>query len=292
MILVYYINIMYFVVFLVILIRVLTNSFTSVFQKQLVSGGESPIIVNFINYLILGLFSVPLLLFNNIISFGLEFWKYAILGGICGAICNCFMVLALEKGQLSVLGPINSYKAIVGLIFGIIILGEYPNFYGAAGMLLIIFGTYFIFDKPSDFFKKDILYRFLALIFSAIEAVFIKKVIILSSICTSFVISSIFGAIFSYLIFKIFSKSKFELKEKLTNKFYILIASCFGLMTFSTAFVFKHMQVAYALSLFQISIIVNVFLGYKLFKEQNLLKKLAGSVIILIGSTLILLLGH
>ena len=73
---------------------------------------------------------------------------------------------------------------------------------------------------------------------------------------------------------------------------YIAAAFCFGLMTIMTAFVFKHINVGYALSLFQLSIIVNVILGYKLFKEKNLIKKLIGSLIILIGSATILIYGH
>lgn len=282
----------YALVFFAVIIRIFTNSATNVFQKRLAENGESPAVINFLVYFILTLPAVPIILCNKTFIPSKEFFIYAVLGGVCGAVCNCFMVLALERGQLSVLGPINSYKAIIGLLFGMIILKEFPSIYGLAGMLLIIFGTYFIFDKPADFFKKDILYRFLALIFSAMEAVFIKKVILLSSISISFAVSSILGALFSFVIYKVFSKNNFSLREKLMKSDLWNTAICFGVMTFVTAFVFKFMNVGYALSLFQISVILNVFLGYKLFREQNLRKKLAGSVIILIGSTMIILLGH
>lgn len=272
-----------------ILLRIFSNSGTNVFQKKLAEEDENPVVVNFINYFILSVFSLPLIfLIKNPSG---EMFFNALLGGIFGAICNCFMVMALERGQLSVLGPINSYKSIVGLIFGILILHEYPNGYGVLGMGLIIFGTYFIFDSPKDILKKDILYRFCALFFSAIEAVYIKKVILLSSVITSFVMSSIFGLIFSLILVKIFVKSSVKVSKQ--NIFpYFAAACCFGTMTFSTAYVFEHMNVGYALSLFQLSVILNVILGYKIFKEQNLLKKLAGSVIIVLGSVIILILGH
>lgn len=282
----------YFIIFLAVFIRIFANSGTNVFQKKLTQSNEIPVEINFIIYLLLSILSIPILIFTNVISLGTGFWTYAILGGICGAVCNCFMVLALEKGQLSVLSPINSYKAVIGLLFGMIILKEYPNIYGLCGMALIIFGTYFIFDKPEDFLRKDILYRFLALIFSATEAVFIKKVILLSSVSISFGVSSILGAVFSFVLLKTLNNSQINFKEKIKNRLYIYSTACFGLMTFVTAYIFARINVGYALSLFQISIILNVFLGYKLFKEQNLPKKLAGSVIILIGSTMIILLGH
>lgn len=79
---------------------------------------------------------------------------YALAGGLTGAVCNCFMVMALEKGELSVLGPINSYKAVIGLIFGMLILHEIPNMYGIMGILLIISGSYFILESPKALMKK------------------------------------------------------------------------------------------------------------------------------------------
>ncbi len=278
--------------FLAIIIRIFTNSMSNVFQKKLSLEGENPVVVNFINYLILSIFSIPLIFFTNIPITDINFIIYAILGGLTGAICNCFMVLALKRGELSVLGPINSYKAIIGLIFGMIILHEFPNIFGLIGIALIIFGSYFILETPRAFLKKDIQYRIYALIFSAIEAVFIKKVIILSSIITSFITSCFLGAIFSFIIMSIFSEKNCKIPSKKHLIIYILTAVCFGLMTFTTAYVFRYMNVGYALSLFQLSIIINVILGYKLFNEKNLLKKLLGSLIILIGSATIMIFGH
>lgn len=278
--------------FIAIFIRVAANSLSNVFQKKLAFEGENPVAVNFINYLLLSLLSVPLLFFVDYSAVNLKFLLYALAGGLTGAICNCFMVMALEKGELSVLGPINSYKAVIGLIFGMLILHEMPNMYGIFGIALIISGSYFILESPKALMKKDIQYRIYALIFSAIEAVFIKKVIILSSITASFITSSFLGAIFSFIIMNIFSSSKLKLPVKRHLIMYVLTALCFGLMTFTTAYVFKYMNVGYALSLFQLSIIINVILGYKLFNEKNLLKKLFGSLIILIGSATILIFGH
>lgn len=278
--------------FLAIIIRITTNSMSNVFQKKLSLEGENPVVVNFINYLILSIFSIPLIFLADIPITNINFIIYALLGGLTGAICNCFMVLALKRGELSVLGPINSYKAIIGLIFGMIILHEFPNIFGLIGIALIIFGSYFILETPKALLKKDIQYRIYALIFSAIEAVFIKKVIILSSITTSFITSSFLGAIFSFIIMKLFTEKNIKIPSKRHSIMYILTALCFGLMTLTTAYVFRYMNVGYALSLFQLSIIINVILGYKLFNEKNLLKKLIGSLIILIGSATIMIYGH
>lgn len=281
--------------------RILTNSFSNVFQKKLACEGENSICVNFINYLILSFFCIPFLFFVNIDNLSNSFWLYAIIGGILGALANSFMVMALENGELSVLGPINSYKAVAGLLFGFVILKEIPNLYGVLGIVLIIFGSYFIFDTLDEKFslkllkRNDIRYRIFALIFAALEAVFIKKVIILSSIRISFIATCILGALFSYILLKLY-KIRFRNEIKCITKphsiMYILTALCFGAMTYLTAYVFKHINIGYALSLFQVSILLNLFLGYKIFKEKDILKKLTGTLIILLGSTLIILLGH
>ena len=275
-----------------ILFRIFSNSFSNVFQKKLTKSGEAATCINCINYILMSLISIPLLLLVNFSLITPEFWLYAIAGGITGAIGNCFMVLALKQGELSVLGPINSYKAIVGMIFGIFLLHEYPNIYGVLGIGLIIIGSYFILESPKALLRKDIQYRIYALIFTAIEAVFIKKVIILSSIASSFIISSFLGAIFSYLIMRILENEKLHIPTKKNSIMYISTTLCFAIMTFTTAYVFKYMNVGYTLSLFQLSIILNVILGYKLFNEKKLIKKLLGSLIILIGSAAILIFGH
>ena len=276
---------------LAIIIRIITNSLTGVFQKKLTLKKETPAIVNFNNYFILAFISLITLFFIPKPELKDGFFIFAILGGITGAICNYFMVEALKYGKLSILGPINSYKAIVGMIFAIFLLGEFPNILGLIGVVLIILGSYFIFDTLNFleiFKKKEVRYRFYALIFSAIEAVFIKKVILLSSVPISVIVSFILGAFFSYLILAKDKIKPIKTPQKSVLIFYILSALSFGLMTITTAYVFKHINVAYALSLFQLSVILNIILGWKIFREKDILKKLIGAFIIITGAIIII----
>ncbi len=275
-----------------VIIRIFSVSLCNVFQKQLAKKSESPVKVNFINYFLLTIFSVILIFFIDKSGFGREFLFWSILGGIFGALGNYFMVEALKFGELSVLAPINSYKVIVALLFGIILLGEVPGLTGIIGIILMISGSYFIFNSFNIFeiFKrKEIQYRFLALIFTGIEAILIKKVIMLSSIELMFCANCILGLLFSYLILVLKKETKNFKLERKHAPFYILTAISFGVMAFMTAVVFKRIQVSYALSLFQMSILVNLFFGWKVFKEKDILRKLIGSIIIITGAVLILL---
>lgn len=204
-----------------IILRVFTNPLGNVFQKQLTNRYNHPLLINFLTFLLLSVFCIIPAIQVRWLELPFEFWKYCILAGIVGATGNGFLVKALQCGDLSVLGPINSYKSVVGIIVGIFLLGEIPNLWGIAEVHLV-----------KEFKRIKI------------------------------------RDLFSY--------------------FYLVL--CIGTMQYTTNYVFDHMEVGYALALFQLSTIVSIFLGYRIFKEENITKKLIGSVIMVAGSVMIILL--
>ncbi len=283
---------MFSIIFATIL-RICSNSSLNAIQKNL-SKNFSPLNTNFKTYFLLSIFCIPLffILYPEI-SADAIFWAFS--GGFFGALGNAFLIAALKYGELSVLGPINSYKAIIGLIFSIILIREFPAPASLFGIALILAGSYFIFDTINNKFnfslfkRKDINYRFLALVFTAIEAVFIKKVIILTDILCSFLLWVIFGFVFSFFILKFNHKKAFytkNFKDEIIP--FAPLALLVFIMQFSTNFVFDKIPVASALSMFQLSNIVNVFIGWKLFNEKHLLKKLIGSIIMITGAIIII----
>ena len=204
-----------------IILRVLSNPLGNVFQKQLTNRYNHPLLINFLTFLLLSVFCIIPAIQVRWLELPFEFWKYCILAGIVGATGNGFLVKALQCGDLSVLGPIKSYKSVVGIIVGIFLLGEIPNLWGIAEVHLV-----------KEFKRIKI------------------------------------RDLFSY--------------------FYLVL--CIGTMQYTTNYVFDHMEVGYALALFQLSTIVSIFLGYRIFKEENITKKLIGSVIMVAGSVMIILL--
>lgn len=276
----------------------MSSALGNVYQKKLTIKGCNPILITTVTYVLLTACCIPFILIYGVYTPQPEFYNYAMLVGLLGALGNGFLVKAFKNGQLSVLGPLNSYKAIIGLLLGIVILKEIPNIYGLVGIFLIIGGSYFIFDTlPEKFslalFKnKDIQYRFLALMFCAVEAIFIKKTILLSSVWDAFIAWCFFGAVFS-LILLAFEKIN-PVKELLVLKtrnlsFFINIVICIGIMQFTTNYLFARMNVAYALSIFQLSTIVSIILGQRFFAEKDIFKKILGSLIMIAGTILIVL---
>lgn len=282
-----------------VLLRILSNPFANVFQKQLTAKKNHPLLVNFLTYLLLSFFCIFIALNVRWLELPQQFWFYSVLGGIAGALGNGFLVKALQKGDLSVLGPINSYKSVVGIVFGILLLHEIPNLWGVIGIVLIIYGSYFVLDTTEERFswailkKSEIQFRIWAMILTAIEAVFIKKIIIVSSPALAFVSWCWFGAIFSFLLLFAY-RLDFEKELKKVDRSdlskYVLLVVCVGTMQFTTNYTFDHMPVGYALSLFQLSTIVSVLLGHRIFKELGIRKKLIGTAIMIVGSIVIILL--
>jgi uncharacterized membrane protein len=283
---------------LAVLLRIFSNPFGNVFQKQLTERENHPLLINFLTYLFLSFISIFLVTGVILKELPEQFWLYSVLGGIAGALGNGLLIKALQKGDLSVLGPINSYKSVIGIILAIFLLKEIPNLYGVMGIALIIYGSYFVLDTTEERFtwalirRSEIQFRIGATILSAVEAVFIKKVILASSTPIAFASWCWFGAFFSLIllfIYRLDLKNEIRKPNKTILGKYVLLVLCIGTMQYTTNYSFEHMPVGYALSLFQLSTIISVLLGYKFFQEQEIRKKLIGTVIMITGSVIILL---
>ena len=266
-----------------VLSRIISNSYLNVFQKVLTNKGNNPSVVNFYTYL--GLTALSALIIPDLmITPSKELVTNFVIMGILGALGNYCIIKALSIGELSSLAPINSYKPIVALIISFFYLKEIPSIFAIMGILLIISGTYLLYKK-GEYNNKAIFIRILALIFSGTEAVFIKKIILLTNIPTSFALWALSGLIFS-LLFVIASKHPIKLPH---TKYLGFLVLSVGIMQYSTNYVFSKINVSYALALFQLSTILSVFLGVNIFQEDGLKRKIIASLIMLAGAVVIII---
>lgn len=198
--------------FLAVTARILSNPLANVCQKQLTQRGYSSLGVNALTLFLLG--GVSLVVAGPIdwTAFGDAFWGTAILVGLLCALGNGLLVAAMRTGELSVLGPINAYKSVVAIVFGILWLGEMPTRPGLLGVGFIVWGSVYTLsgstpavpgERPTPgklFWRSDIQLRFWAMSVSAVEAVFIKRLITLGSIEVSMIVWCWFGAAASLLM--------------------------------------------------------------------------------------------
>lgn len=281
-----------------LIVRILSNPCSNLFQKKIGASGAISLWISFFSYFTLSVFSLFFVNSTNWQSFNLDFWTIVICTGIVGAFGNWFLVEAIKCGELSILGPINTYKSIVSILFALVLLKELPNFTQFFGIIFIIIGSYFIFDAigekftPKIFLRRDIRYRIFALILTALEAVFIKKIVLIAGVSTAFILWCTSSALFSFLIL-LFLKTDFKRELLLVNKsnlkFYFCLACTLFLMQISSNIVFEKINVSCALALFQLSSLISVIFGWKYFGEKQIKKKIFGTIIMIFGSIIIIL---
>jgi drug/metabolite transporter (DMT)-like permease len=226
----------------------------------------------------------------------------------CGALAvagNVLLVAALRSTDLSVLGPINAYKAIVSLALGVVLLGEIPPVFGAVGILLTVDGSALVVDRAPGQGRRNAFGRFLrdpgvqlrfgALLFSATEAVFLKRAILHSSPTTAFYGWVLLGFPIAALASMVLLRREVLPQLRQTRRdwlTYVGLAFATGVMQLATLIAFGALQVGYSLALFQLSTVVSVALGAHFFAEQNIRRRLIGSVVMMVGAALIVTLGR
>lgn len=284
----------------IIIGRILASPLVNVFQKKLTNEGIYPELIVMLSYLFFVVISIPLFIILRPFSFSAEFWWYIFLLGIFDIFGNMFLVKSLKSIDLSLFGPLNSFKPVFALLFSVVLLSEMPTLAGLAGVMVIIIGSYLLGYQvnkkkaPSRFaINRGLLYRFLAILLTSIAAVFSKKTILLSSPIITLMYWSVIGFPFSFIFFLRSVKKYGPPKRKLLDhKWHLLgLFIAFLALQLLTLLTFKAVFVGYSLAFFQLSGLVSVFFGFHFFKERNLKFRLLGAAVMSLGAIMIAVFG-
>jgi len=286
---------------IIILGRVLFASFANVFQKQLAHQGHHPLFIVMASYAILSLISLPLLFWAPINSLGQHFWINIVLAALLDMAGTLFLVLSLSKTDLSIFGPLNAYKVVISMLLAMLFLNEIPNYQGFLGITIIIIGSCFLLPRSSKqtnqhrlrqlLIDKGVQYRFLSILLFSIGTIPLKSAVIEGQALATTVFWCLIGfplAVVSYRLFNknpaqpLFKQARSVLPQLTT------LAILIFLMQYTTMLVLSELFIAYSLALFQLSMVLHVFLGYQVFKEQHFKRRLGACLIMIMGSLLVL----
>jgi drug/metabolite transporter (DMT)-like permease len=292
---------------LFVLARVVANPFSNVFQKVLTRRAAGPVFVICATHGLLTLVCAPLLVVHRpVLQAG--FWPNVWLCAGLAVAANALLVAAVRRTDLSVLGPINAYKAVVSLVPGAVLLGEVPRPLGLLGIGLIVAGSYFLADKKGEgdergtgrwrrlLGDRGVQLRFAALVLSAVEAVFLKKALVASTPLATFAVWAVLGfavslgAVLGMNAFRRGAQGKIERELHVFRdnaRPYLMLGLTTGVMQFCTLASFQALQVGPALALFQTSTLLTVILGHRLFRERDFARRMAGSLVMVCGAALI-----
>ena len=289
---------------LAVIARIVANPISNLFQKQLAHRSAEPLTVIVVTHGLLSVMAVPILAGQPLGALGGAFWVNMLTSVALAVVGYLFLWYALRSTDLSILGPINAYKAVIGLLLAIVLVGEVPTISGLAGVALIVAGSYVVVDRLpgqarhsafGQFIREPgVQLRFAALICSATEAVFLKRALLAASPLTAFLIWTVLCFALAATGAVLLRKGVVAEVTRLGSEWRTLLwlAATTGLMQLATLVTFGKLQVGYSLALFQLSALVTVYLGHRYFQERNIRRRLLGSLIMVIGAILIVTLGR
>jgi len=285
---------------LVVFGRLLFSSFANVFQKKLANQGLHPFFIVMASYLVLTILCVPLLWTFNPLTLDQTFWVNIFFAALLDMAGTLFLVMSLSKTDLSVFGPLNAYKVVVSMLLAMIFIGEIPSTQGFVGIAIIVLGSYFLLpsnDKSAQssvfqlLLQRGVQYRFLSILLFSIGTLPLKNAVVAGDAISTTVFWCLIGFPLAVIAHTVFLKDNFT-KDYRQSKNHIYQFLYLGilifLMQYMTMIVFSKLLIAYSLALFQLGMVLQVFLGYKIFNEKHIMRRLAASLIMIAGSLLVL----
>lgn len=280
--------------------RILFSSLSNVFQKKLAHDGHHPFLIVMVSYLVLSLISLPLLSLTHINDLSSFFWVNSFLAALFDMAGTLFLVMSLSKTDLSVFGPLNAYKVVISMILAMLFLGEIPSFQGFSGVAIIVIGSYFLLPPAKDMSSRSlgqlisqrgVQYRFLSILLFSIGTVPLKNAVVSGGPMATTVFWCLLGFPLAVLAHHVLIKSDFrqdviQVKQHLAH--FIYLGALIFLMQYMTMIVLSQLFIAYSLALFQLSMVLHVFLGYRIFNEQHIVRRLFASMVMIIGSIMII----
>lgn len=207
----------------------------------------------------------------------------------------CYMK-AIKVSPLSLSLPFLAFTPIFVILTGRILLNETISFFGGAGIVLIVIGSYCL---NLGHIRKGIMEPFLAIfqepgsrLMLLVSFIYsftatLGKLGIIHSNPQFFGVSYfIFFTLLMYSFFPVTRESRPAnlLQKPLAGLALGAIVSC---MIFSHMLAISKIQAAYMLSLKRTSLLFGVLYGAWLFKEERIGERFAGAVIMIIGVFLI-----
>lgn len=204
---------------------------------------------------------------------------------------------AIGAAPLSLTAPLLAWTPVFTALAGAVALGESPGAEGAAGILLVVAGSWLLYSRgapsPLAAFKalasEPAARRVLAvaLIFSGTSA--LGKVGILHSS------GPLFGAVYLAALALVLAAAAVVrgegaalARELRPNWRFVAIGAAVAAMTFLHFTAVAMTQVSYMVAVKRSSLVFSVLLGAAFFKERDLRRRLPGALLMLAG---VLLLG-
>jgi drug/metabolite transporter (DMT)-like permease len=139
--------------------------------------------------------------------------------------------------------------------------------------------------------QRGVQLRFLSILLFSVGTLPLKNAVIAGGPLATTVFWCLIGLPLATLIYLLFSgqslKSDWQQSHSRLRDF-LWLGSLIFAMQYCTMLLFENLLIAYALALFQLSMVLQVFLGYRIFHEGHLYRRLAACGVMIVGCLLVL----
>ncbi|MBN2094488.1 MAG: EamA family transporter [Candidatus Aenigmarchaeota archaeon] len=244
------------------------------------------------------LVTLPLLWYYGIPEIGPAFVPALLISGGINIVTILLQMKALKCSDLSVVSPMQAFAPLFVLILSPFILGEVPGPLGVFGVLLIVFGSYFLHIKchsrgvlePLKALLKDRGARMMLAVTMlwSVSTIFDKVGVLNSSPIFWSAAALGFIAIGMNLLMAFHSKKSIRQISPHMGSFF-LIGLVGALTTIFQSAALGLIFASYVSAIKRFSIVLGVIFGFFIFREKNIRERLLGALIMLLGVVLIAL---
>lgn len=285
---------------MLVLGRLLFSTASNVYQKQLSNKGLHPLYITATAYFVLFVLALPLVSLVGG-SYNQSFWVNVFLAALLDAAGWIFLVTSLSRTDLSVFGPLNAYKVVISMLLAMVFLGEIPSIQGGVGIFIILMGSFLLLPAKTDGLKKSLTLfaqdrgvqsRFLSILLFSVGTIFLKNAVVISTPLDTLVWWSLLGLPLILLANLLLATGEFSRNYKDSLDYWqviLLIGAMIFIMQYFTLVLLSTMLVAYALALFQLAMVLQVFVGRHVFQEKHFLRRLMASLVMFAGSCMVIL---
>ena len=274
-----------------------SDSIASLGNKKLVSHKLDPVAISYFvhglgafGFLMLAIYSGQNILGISPLSLGLVMLTAAL-----ASVAGVLILVALKKGDLSLIAPIQTLTPLFVLVIAVFFLKQTPSPIGLAGILLVVLGGVFLDKNPHEsltsVLKRIVSYQPALLSVAAAFLYAVASVLDargLQSTALGLWILYIYFFIFLFLTpVVIFSKRKSlpPLKAQLPL---LIFVTCFHVMALLFQFIAMGLKsVSYVMSIKRLSSVFAVLLAYIFLNEKRAVSRIPGAIIMVAGAVLI-----
>jgi len=259
---------------LLLALRMIVNPLANLYFKRIAATGTPAARMMAWTYLLPVAVSWPLLLASPRTS---EFWGWAALTAVLDLAGNLLVIHSLAQTDLSLFGPMNAFKPALTLLFAFVLFAERPTVMALAGIALIVAGSIVLEGTHWVLTNRGVQLRLLSIVFLSFTAASLKRVVELSDPWTAFAVWAFLCAIASA---PFLGKGN---AVELTR-----LSLCFGAAQVCTVLVLGRLLAGPAMAVFQLSTLVNVYLGAKFLGEPHWQRRTLATVVMLAGAVLVI----